>query len=71
VPGSAERERVSLPALSAIRLDGVSRARFNQDRAHALARLAEVQRSANVHFTEAGSDHLAEKVAAEIEKALE
>lgn len=43
----------------------------NDLHAHALARLAEVQRPANVHFTDDGSDYLAEKVAAEIETMLE
>jgi lysophospholipase L1-like esterase len=37
---------------------------------HALARLPEIQRPADVHFTDPGSAYLAEKVAAEIEKAL-
>lgn len=37
---------------------------------HASARLGEVQIPANVHFTEAGSRYLAEKVAGEIEKVL-
>jgi len=37
---------------------------------HASARLAEVQLPANVHFSDPGSAYLAEKVAAEIEKAL-
>lgn len=37
---------------------------------HAKARLAEAQRPADVHFTNKGSAYLAEKVAAEIEKAL-
>jgi|688.fasta_scaffold106866_2 acyl-CoA thioesterase-1 len=38
--------------------------------AHAKAKLAEVQLPQNVHFTPEGSKYLAEKVAAEIEKAL-
>jgi lysophospholipase L1-like esterase len=38
--------------------------------AHALPRLAEIQRPANVHFTEAGSRVLAEQVAKSIEAAL-
>jgi hypothetical protein len=38
---------------------------------HAKARLDEVQLPANVHFSKTGSAYLAEKVAAEIEKALE
>lgn len=38
--------------------------------AHAQARLKEVQLPANVHFTPAGYEYLAAKVAAEIEKAL-
>jgi len=37
---------------------------------HAKAKLAEVQLPQNVHFTPEGSKYLAEKVAAEIEKAL-
>ncbi len=37
---------------------------------HAKARLQEVQRPANVHFTPEGSAHLADKVAAEILAAL-
>jgi hypothetical protein len=37
---------------------------------HAKAKLAEVQLPQNVHFTPDGSKYLAEKVAAEIEKAL-
>lgn len=36
----------------------------------ALSRLAEIQRAANVHFTDAGSRVLAERVAAEIKRAL-
>lgn len=36
----------------------------------ALARLAEIQRPANVHFTDEGSRVLGEQVAAEIERAL-
>ena len=36
----------------------------------ALPRLAEIQRPANVHFTDAGSHLLAEQVAAEIKRAL-
>ena len=38
---------------------------------HATARLAEVQLPANVHFSDPGSAYLAEKVAAEIGRALE
>jgi acyl-CoA thioesterase-1 len=37
---------------------------------HAKARLAEIQRPADVHFTDQGSAYLAEKVAAEIEKTI-
>jgi len=44
---------------------------INDLHSHAKARLAEVQRPANVHFTEEGSAYLAEQVAAEIKKALE
>jgi hypothetical protein len=43
---------------------------INDLHGHAKARLAEVQLPANVHFTKAGYAYLAEKVAAEIEKAL-
>jgi acyl-CoA thioesterase-1 len=42
----------------------------NDLHSHAQAKLAEVQLPANVHFTPEGSKYLAEKVAAEIEKAL-
>jgi hypothetical protein len=42
----------------------------NDLHSHAAARLAEVQLPANVHFSDPGSVYLAEKVAAEIEKAL-
>ena len=38
--------------------------------AHTLPKLAEVQRPANVHFTTAGSEFLAKKVAKTIEEAL-
>lgn len=43
---------------------------INDLHSHAQARLAEVQLPANVHFSDPGSAYLAEKVAAEIEKAL-
>jgi len=43
----------------------------NDLHAHAAARLAGVQLPANVHFSDPGSAYLAEKVAAEIGKALE
>lgn len=43
---------------------------INDLHSHAQARLAEVQLPANVHFSDPGSAHLAEKVAAEIETAL-
>ncbi len=39
-------------------------------RAHALVKIKEIQLPANVHYTPAGYKYLAEKVAAEIEKAL-
>ena len=42
----------------------------NDLHAHAKARLQEVQRPANVHFTPEGSAYLADKVAAEILRAL-
>lgn len=42
----------------------------NDLHSHASVRLGDVQRPANVHFTEAGSRYLAKKVAAEIEQAL-
>lgn len=42
----------------------------NDLHSHAKAKLTEVQLPANVHFTPEGSKYLAEKVAAEIEKAL-
>ncbi len=43
----------------------------NDLHSHAKAKLAEVQLPANVHFSPEGSKYLAEKVAAEIEKALQ
>lgn len=43
---------------------------INDLHSHALARLPEIQRPADVHFSAPGSAYLAEKVAAEIEKAL-
>lgn len=43
----------------------------NDLHSHANARLSEIQRPANVHFTDEGSAYLAEKVAAEIGKVLE
>jgi acyl-CoA thioesterase-1 len=43
---------------------------INDLHSHAQARLAEVQLPANVHFSDPGSAYLAEKVAAEIGKAL-
>lgn len=43
---------------------------INDLHSYAKARLADVQRPADVHFTDTGSVYLAEKVAAEIEKAL-
>ena len=43
---------------------------INDLHGHAWARLAEVQLPANVHFSDPGSAYLAEKVVAEIEKAL-
>jgi acyl-CoA thioesterase-1 len=42
----------------------------NDLHSHAKSKLTEVQLPANVHFTPAGSQYLAEKVATEIEKAL-
>lgn len=42
----------------------------NDLHSHAKAKLSEVQLPANVHFSPEGSRYLAEKVAAEIEKAL-
>ena len=42
----------------------------NDLHAHAQAKLKEIQLPANVHFSEAGSKYLAEKVAAAIELQL-
>jgi acyl-CoA thioesterase-1 len=43
---------------------------INDLHAFALPRLAQIQRPANVHFTEEGSAALASRVAASIERAL-
>lgn len=44
---------------------------INDLHSHAQARLAKIQLPSNVHFSKTGYDYLAEKVAAEIGKALE
>jgi lysophospholipase L1-like esterase len=44
---------------------------INDLHSHAQARLSKIQRRADVHFNDTGSAYLAEKVAAEIKKALE
>ena len=54
-------------AMRVMKADGVA---IDDLHALAAAKLAEIQRPANVHFTEAGSKVLAGQVAAEIRKAL-
>lgn len=44
--------------------------RINDLHHHALSKLGDIQKPSDVHFTAAGSRYLAEKVAAEIRKAL-
>jgi hypothetical protein len=65
IPGDAARYNKT--ALRIMKKHGIA---VNDLYSHALHRLVEIQRPANVHFTKTGSEFLAAKVSAEIDLTL-